>query len=34
MAAEVYLNGAYIGTVDNPKEFVEQVKIDRRKGKL
>jgi DNA-directed RNA polymerase subunit B' len=32
--AEVYLNGSFVGNVDNPKEFMEQVKIDRRKGKL
>jgi len=29
---EVYLNGKFIGYVDNPEEFVENIKSDRRKG--
>ena len=32
--AEVYLNGKFIGTVDNPQEFVSNVITDRRKGKI
>ncbi len=29
---EVYLNRMFVGTVKNPEDFVEQVKIERRKG--
>ncbi|RJQ21011.1 DNA-directed RNA polymerase subunit B [Candidatus Woesearchaeota archaeon] len=29
---EVYMNGKYVGTVDNPKDFVAKVKQDRRSG--
>lgn len=32
--AEVYLNGKYVGVVDNGKEFYQQVIDERRKGKL
>lgn len=32
--AEVFLNGTYIGDVDHPLEFVDQVKTERRKNKL
>ena len=31
---EVYLNGKFIGTVDNPEDFVSQVKTERRRGVL
>ena len=30
--SEVYLNGKFVGTVENPSEFTEKVRIDRRKG--
>lgn len=29
---EVYLNGKYLGTVENAKDFVKQIKTERRKG--
>ena len=29
---EVYLNSKYVGTVENAKDFVEQIKIERRKS--
>jgi len=32
--SEVYLNGSFIGTVENPKEFVSQVRMERRKNKI
>jgi len=32
--SEVYLNGKFIGFVDNPKEFVEQLRKERRKGNV
>lgn len=32
--SEVYLNGKYVGVVDNGKEFYQQVIDERRKGKL
>jgi DNA-directed RNA polymerase subunit B' len=31
---DVYADEKYIGTVDNPKEFVKTIKVERRKGKL
>ncbi len=34
MVADVFLNGKFIGQVDNPKEFVEQIKEERRKSEL
>lgn len=34
MAAEVYLNGKFVGNVENPRDFVDQVIGERRKGKL
>ncbi|MBT4538722.1 DNA-directed RNA polymerase subunit B [Candidatus Woesearchaeota archaeon] len=30
--AEIYLNNKYLGTVDNPASFVEDIKDSRRKG--
>ena len=30
--SEVYLNGKFIGAVENPAEFTENVKTERRKG--
>ncbi len=30
--AEVYLNGEFVGTVDNSKDFISQILGDRRKG--
>ena len=30
--SEVYLNGKFIGYVDNPDEFIRQLKLERRKG--
>ncbi|MFH0978437.1 MAG: DNA-directed RNA polymerase subunit B [Candidatus Woesearchaeota archaeon] len=32
--SEVFLNGKYVGTIDNPEDFVKQVKAERRKGVL
>ncbi len=32
--AEVYISGKYVGTVDNPKEFIDQIKTERRLGNL
>jgi len=32
--SEVYLNGSYIGNVENHDEFVNQIKEERRKNKL
>lgn len=32
--ADVYLNNKFIGTVENPKEFVEKIIEERRKGAL
>jgi len=32
--SEAYLNGKFIGTVENPAEFTEKVKDQRRKGKI
>ena len=29
---EVYLNGRYLGTVENAEDFVKQIKTERRKG--
>jgi len=29
---EIYLNGKYVGTIDNPEDFIKQVKQERRKG--
>ncbi len=34
MTAEVYLNGKFVGEVDDALEFVERVKQDRRSGAL
>jgi len=34
MASEVYLNGRFVGTVDNPRDFVGQIIGERRKGKI
>jgi len=30
--AEVYINGKFTGSVDNAKEFMEQIKTERRRG--
>jgi len=30
--AEVYLNGEFVGTIDNSQDFINQIKGDRRKG--
>ncbi|MBU1204505.1 MAG: DNA-directed RNA polymerase subunit B [Nanoarchaeota archaeon] len=30
--SEVYLNGKFVGAVENPAEFTENVRIERRKG--
>jgi len=32
MATEVYLNSKFVGTIDNPIEFVQKVRDERRKG--
>ena len=32
MATEVYLNSKFVGTVDNPIEFAQKVREERRKG--
>lgn len=32
MSSEVYLNGKYVGEVENQVQFIEQLKSDRRKG--
>ena len=32
--SEVYLNGAFLGEVDNPTDFVAQVRLERRKNKV
>lgn len=32
--SEVFLNGKFVGTIDNPEDFVKQVKAERRKGVL
>ena len=32
--AEVYLNGKYVGDVEDPKDFSEQVVSERRKGNI
>jgi len=34
MVSEVYLNGRFVGTVDNPHDFVDHVVGERRKGKI
>ncbi len=34
MATEVYLNGRFVGSVDNPRDFINQVIGERRKGRL
>jgi DNA-directed RNA polymerase subunit B' len=34
MATEVYLNGRFVGNVDNPRDFVDQVTGERKKGKI
>ncbi len=34
MSADVFLNGKFIGQVDNPKEFIEKIKEERRKAEL
>ena len=34
MATEVYLNSKFIGTIDNPIEFVQKIREDRRKGAI
>jgi len=34
MNAEVYLNGKFVGDIENPNEFVNKVIVERRKGKL
>jgi len=34
MVSEVYLNGRFVGTVDNPHDFVGHVVGERRKGKI
>jgi len=30
--SEVFLNGKFVGAIDNPEDFVKQVKAERRKG--
>src|SRR3989344_4921032 len=30
--AEVYLNSKFVGNIDNPIEFVQKIKDERRKG--
>ena len=32
--SEVYISGVFFGTVENPKQFVEQLRKTRREGKL
>ncbi len=32
--SEVYLNGKYVGETDNPKEFIDHLKTERRRGIL
>jgi len=32
--SEAYLNGKFVGTIENPAEFTEKVKDQRRKGKI
>lgn len=32
--SEVFLNGKFIGEIDNPEDFLKQVKAERRKGVL
>ena len=32
--SEVYIDGKYVGEVNNPKEFVEELRSERRMGKL
>ena len=32
--AEVYLNSKFVGTIENSKEFVEQIKTERRKSSI
>jgi DNA-directed RNA polymerase subunit B' len=32
--SEVFLNGKFVGTIDNAEDFVKQVKAERRKGVL
>ena len=32
--AEVYLNSKFVGTVDNPIEFVQKIREERRKGNI
>ena len=34
MASDVYLDEKFVGTVENPRDFVKQMKEERRKGKL
>ncbi len=34
MEAEVFINGKYIGKVANPKQFVEDIRLERRIGNL
>ena len=34
MASEVFLNGKFIGTVDDPKKLVDTFTEERRKGKI
>lgn len=34
MVSEVYLNGRFVGNVDNPHDFVSHVVGERRKGKI
>src|SRR3989338_3750240 len=32
--AEVYLNSKFVGTIDNPIEFVQKIREERRKGSI
>jgi len=32
--SEVYLNGKFLGDVENPQQFVNQIKLERRKNKI
>jgi len=34
MMADVYLTGRFVGTIDDPKEFISRIVEDRRKGQL
>lgn len=34
MAGEVYLNGKFLGTVENAADFTDRIKTERRKGKV